>query len=184
MQQVLNMAQRFGCSLIRATNRLILPPWCKGRFGFEFYNKSGKLIEKLNFPNGITDVGVAHAYDCVFHEGAQITTWYIGLIDNSGYTALANADTMASHAGWNEFTTYTEANRVTWAEGATAARTITNATAAEFSISGSGTVKGAFLVSNNTKSGATGTLWSTGVFSNPPTVANGETLKVTYSLTG
>ena len=132
MQQSLKMNQKFGFEIVKTGNRILMPPLFRGRFGFELYSKEGNLIEKINFRNGITDVGVAHAYDCVFHEGAQITAWYIGLIDNSGYTALANADTMASHAGWNEFTTYTEANRVAWAEGATAARTITNATAAEF----------------------------------------------------
>jgi hypothetical protein len=157
-----------------------------GLWSFEYLSKHGELITKINFRNGITDMGVAHVYDGAFHAGAQITTWYIGLIDNSGYVALAAADTMASHAGWNEFTTYSDATRIEWTEAATAARTITSSVASSFAISGSGTVKGAFLVSVSTKSSSdlTDILWSTGVFSNPPTVANGETLKVTYSLTG
>ena len=91
---------------------------------------------------------------------------------------------MASHAGWNEFTTYSQVTRVEWSEGATANRTIASSAPADFSITGSGTIRGGFLVSNSAKSGTEGVLWSTGVFSNPPTVANGETLKITYSLTG
>ena len=177
------MKPQLGFELIKPP-KLGLITDLKGVFEFAFYDKNNHLIEKIRINNGIVDVGVAHAYDCVFGAGAQITTWYIGLIDNSGFTALANADTMASHAGWNEFTTYTEATRPAWTPGATSNRQITSSTPTSFSISGSGTIKGGFLVSNSTKSGTTGTLWSTGVFANPPTVANGETLKVTYSLTG
>jgi hypothetical protein len=185
MNDLLRMVGNFAATVLRpAKPALVLPVLFQGRFGLEHWSARGTLLGSYRFNNGITDVGVAHAFDAVFHAGSQITAWFIGLVDNSGYTALAGADTMASHAGWNEFTTYTEADRVAWDEGATAARSITNVTAASFAISGSGTVKGAFLVSNSTKSGTTGTLWSTGVFSNPPTVANGETLKVTYTLTG
>lgn len=183
MQQKMNMQQVLGFELIK-------PPSVhdvikhKGVFHLHHFDRNGNLIQSIKFNNGIVDVGVRHVYDCAFHAGSQITTWYIGLIDNSGFTALANADTMASHAGWNEFTNYSEATRVEWAEGATSVRTIASATPADFSITGSGTIKGGFLVSNSTKNGTDGVLWSSGVFANPPTVANGETLKVTYSLTG
>jgi hypothetical protein len=196
MMQRHRQTDAFGCSIMKPSVAPLvfvtagLPNCFQEKLGFyghytlNHFDARGRLINSYEFHNGITDAGVAYVYDAAFHASAALSPWYIGLIDNSGYSALAAADTMASHAGWNEFTTYTEANRVEWAEGATAARSITNATAASFSISGSGTVKGAFLVSNNTKSGTTGTLWSTGVFASPPTVANGETLKVTYTLTG
>lgn len=179
----MNMRQVLGYELLRPPSvRDLLQQ--RGVWHIQKFDKNGNLLESIKFNNGIVDVGVRHVYDCAFHAGSQITTWYIGLIDNSGFSALANADTMASHAGWNEFTTYNEATRVEWAEGAASGRTIASATPADFSITGSGTVKGAFLVSNSTKNGTDGVLWSTGVFANPPTVANGETLKVTYSLTG
>ena len=183
MNDKLHMRQELGYTLQR-------PPSVRDQFRpqgiwqFQICDRLGNVLETIRFRNGIVDVGVRHVYDCAFHAGSQITTWYIGLIDNSGFTALANADTMASHAGWNEFTTYNEATRVEWNEGATSGRTIASATPADFSITGSGTIRGAFLVSNSTKNGTDGVLWSTGVFANPPTVANGETLKVTYSLTG
>lgn len=140
------------------------------------------LIGEQNFHNGIVDVGANLLLDVMFHDGTKVTPWYISLIDSSGYSALAAADTMASHAGWNEFTTYTEANRVEWTEGAAATRSITNASAVTFSISGSGTLKGIFVTSSNTKAGATGTLWSTALFSEPPVVANLDTLKIFYTV--
>ena len=66
----------------------------------------------------IVDVGLNHILETEFHSGAQVTTWYIGLVDNAGFSAFANADTMASHAGWAESSAYTEANRPTWTAGA------------------------------------------------------------------
>lgn len=183
MKSKLHMQAHMGYQLERPPS-LILPFHPKGVWQLQKLDRNGNVIETIKFNNGIVHAGVQHAYDCVFHAGAQITLWYIGLIDNSGYSALSAADTMASHPGWNEFTTYGEATRVQWDTAATSGRTITSATPADFSINGSGTVRGGFLVSNSEKGGSSGVLWSTGVFANPPTVANGETLKITYSLTG
>lgn len=154
----------------------------KGRFFLEHYGKDGKLKQKIDITNGITNVGKDHALGVIFNAVTQVSPWYIGLIDNSGFTALAAADTMGSHAGWNEFTTYSEATRQEWVEGAASSQSITNATPSTFSINGSGTVKGIFVTSSNTKSGTTGTLWSTGLFSSNIAVVNGDSLKITYTV--
>jgi hypothetical protein len=94
---------------------------------------------------------------------------------------------MASHAGWTEVTAYSNANRVT-ATLATATTAnpsvVTNsASPASFSINGTATVGGAFLTSNNTKGGTTGTLFSAADFGSPGdrSVVNGDTLSVTYT---
>jgi len=156
----------------------------KGRFIVEHFDKDGNLKGQYDFPNGITNVGKNLLLDVMFSDETPIATasWFIGLIDSSGYSALAAADTMASHAGWNEFTSYTEANRVAWGVGAAASQSITNASPATFNVSGSGTVKGVFVVSNNTKSGTTGTLWATALFSAEVPVSNGDQLKITYTV--
>lgn len=146
--------------------------------------RNGERINCYMGVNGITDVGLNALLDIMFHAATQITTWYIGLIDNSGFSALANGDTSASHAGWNEFTTYSEANRVDWVEGAAASRSISNPSPSVFNITGSGTVKGIFIIDNNTKSGSTGTLWATALFSANVAVQNGDQLKVTYTVSG
>jgi hypothetical protein len=156
-----------------------------GRFVVEHRDAEDKLKAVYDFPNGITDEGMNSLLDVHFHAATQITTWYIGLVDNSGWSAFADADTLSSHAGWSEFTSYTEANRVTWAEDAASSRSISNSTTADFSINATGNVKGIFVSSNNVKTtGTTGTLWSTAAFSSVVATANGDTLKVTYTVSG
>lgn len=157
----------------------------KGRFVVEHRNAEGKLKAIYDVPNGIVDEGMNALLDIMFHGSSQIGTWYIGLVDNSGWSAFADADTLSSHAGWAEFTSYTEANRVTWAEDAASSRAITNSTTADFSVNASGNVKGIFVSSNSVKStGNTGTLWSTAAFSSVVATSNGDTLKVTYTVSG
>jgi len=117
----------------------------------------------------------------------QITTWYLGLYGAGASNTPAAGDTMSSHAGWTEVTTYSNANRVTatFATATTAnPSVVTNsASPAVFNINGTTTVGGAFLTSNNTKGGTTGTLFSAADFGSPGdrSVVNGDTLSVTYT---
>jgi hypothetical protein len=157
----------------------------KGHFAIEHRDSDGNLKGKYDVPNGIVDEGLNHILDVEFHGESQIGTWYIGLVDNSGFTAFADEDTLSGHTGWSEFTNYTEANRVEWEEDAASSRSISNTTTADFSINASGNLKGIFVSSNNVKStGNTGTLWSTAAFSSVVATANGDTLKVTYTVSG
>lgn len=154
----------------------------KGRFQIE-HIRDGKVLQKIDQPNGITDAGLNKILDVMFHGVTAIGTWYIGLIDNASYSSLAAADTMASHAGWIELVAYDEGTRVEWSEGAAASKSITNATALTFTMNASKTVKGIFVSSASDKSGATGTLWSTAAFGSTVSVVSGDLLKVTYSVT-
>jgi hypothetical protein len=155
----------------------------KGKFTAQ-HIRNGEVIGEYEFPNGIVDAGLNSILGIMFHSDTQITAWYLGLIDNSGFSALANADVMSSHSGWNEFTTYSQSTRPQWSPGASSSRSITNGTTVDFSITGSGTMKGIFVVNNSTKSGTTGTLWSTAAFGSTVAVQNGDTLKVTYTVSG
>lgn len=153
----------------------------KGLFNVE-HIRDGKTLGKYEFNNGIVDVGANMILDAAFHNVAAIATWYIGLIDNAGFTALANADTMAAHAGWVELEDYTEATRPEWTEGAAATRSITNAVTVDFTIDDTKTVKGIFITSSNVKGGAAGTLWSTAAFTSVVNVVAADVLKITYTL--
>jgi hypothetical protein len=157
----------------------------KGKFQLSHFDVEGNLRGVYDFPNGIVDEGLDHILNTQFHGTSPITTWYIGLVDNSTFSAFADADTLSSHAGWSEFEDYSEGNRVTWQEDAASSRSITNTTTADYTINATGNAKGIFVSSNNVKdTGNTGTLWSTAAFSSVVAVANGDTLKVTYTVSG
>jgi len=156
----------------------------KGNPFVEHFDKSGRLKGIFDIDNGIVDVGINYLLDAGFDGGTPITTWYTGLVDDAGFSAFANADTMASHAGWTESTAYTEANRPEWTAGTPSSRSITNASTVDFSINATVTIHGIFITSDNTKSGTTGTLWSTAAFASPVSAQSGDTLKVTYTLSG
>lgn len=155
----------------------------RGKFKVQHF-RNDELIGEHDFKNDITNEGLNRILEVMFHSGTQLTTWYSGLIDNAGFSAIDPTDTMASHAGWSEATQYTQANRVSWSPGAASGRSITNSTAFQFDINATKTLYGIFITSNNTKGGTTGVLWSTGAFSSPLSVVNGDTVKVTYTVSG
>ena len=155
----------------------------KGKFAVECFDKDGNLKWTRDLPNGITDEGIAYLLDTAFDGNTAQTTWYIGLIDNASFSALDAGDTYDSHAGWIESTAYTEATRVTWANGATASRSMTNSTTADFSMNATATIKGVSTKGDST-AGASNYLWSTAAFSVAASVTNGDTLKITYTING
>ena len=119
----------------------------------------------------------------MFNDAAAIAnnSWYIGLINLTSFSAIAAADTMASHAGWVELTAYTQSNRVAWGSVTSTAQSVTNSTPATFDMNATNTVKGIFVCSNNTKGGTSGTIWSASQFSSDVPVVNGDQLKITYT---
>lgn len=155
----------------------------KGRWVIE-HLRAGKVIGTYEFPNDITNEGKNHIFGVQFFDVTQIasSSWFAGLISNSGYSALAAGDTMASHAGWTELTGYTQATRPAWGQGTPASQSITNASPITFDINASGTVKGVFITSNSTKGGTTGKLWATALFAADVPVSNGDQLKATYTV--
>ncbi len=155
----------------------------QGKFHVE-HIRNGKLIAKYDFPNGIVDEGLNHILETEFHEGTPVTTWYIGLVDDDGWTAFEDADVMGSHAGWAEAEDYDEANRGEWTTGAAAGRAVTNAATVDFTIDATVTIKGIFITSSSTKGGTAGVLWATGAFGATVPLNDNDVLKVTYTVSG
>ncbi len=171
---------------------LLLPKQKKLILGHELFTRgnpvlfqqfrNGKLIDEDLCYNGITTEGKNDLLDTYFGGGTQITDWYQGQVDNSGFSALSDTDTAATHGGWTEFTTYSQSTRPQWTPIAASAGSITNTASVTFDITGSGTLYGMFMISEDTKSGTSGILWATAAYNAPKVVSNGDQVKLTYTL--
>lgn len=167
----------------------------RGKVHVEHY-RGGKLLAVYDFPNGIVTEGKNKLLDVMFHGATALAEWYAGLIDLTGYTALAATDNYddidQAGNGWDEFKSYTVGGnatiRGTWDEGAASAGQITSSTVTTFDITGAGTVKGVFISAGTqaqTKGDHTAgnTLWATALFTGGDVpVQNGDQLKVTYTV--
>lgn len=153
-----------------------------GVYTVECYGADGQLKWSDRIDNLVTTAGKNDALDKYLAGSAYTAAWYLGLIDSTGYSAVAAGDTASSHAGWAESTAYSQATRpaASWASASGGSKSLSSA--ASFSINATATIKGAFLVSNSTKSGTSGVLYSAGLFSGGDrSVANGDTLNVSYT---
>lgn len=126
--------------------------------------------------NLVVNTGLLHTLDVVLRNQTQTATWYLGL--TTGSPVFAAADTLASKA-WTEYTNYSAATRPALTFTAAAANSI-SANQVSYSISGAGgTVGGAFIGADNTKSGTTGILYGGNAFTGGnKTVSDGDTLNV------
>lgn len=150
-----------------------------GRFWIEKWMASGLFVARQHVKNGITLVGLNDVLDAYFRQQAQ-STWRLGLIDNSGFDELAETDTMLSHVGWTEITTYSEANRPLWTPGPASGQSIINPTSAVFTMTATKTINGLFVVNEGTKGGTSGILWSTGSMDTPLFYQEGEIARCVY----
>lgn len=182
----LNAKDFVSCGLIAGTRHSEVAK-ATGRFAIECFDKDGKLKWSAEESNLVVNVGLQYMAGVALTSTAQITTWYIGLYGAAASNNPSASDTASSHGGWTEVTPYSNATRpsATFA-AATAANpsVVTNsASPTTFNINASSTVGGAFLISNSTKGGTTGTLFSAADFQSPGdrSVVNGDTLQVTYT---
>lgn len=158
-----------------------------GVYHVECRDKDGNLKWTAESKNLVVNVGLQYMAGTALTSVTQITTWYLGLYGSGATNSPAAGNTMASHTSWTEVTDYSNANRVTasFATATTASPSVVTNTAspAVFNINGTTTVGGAFLTSDNTKGGSTGTLFSAADFGSPGdrSVVSGDTLSVTYT---
>ena len=155
-----------------------------GVYHVQCFDKDGNLKWEDKAHNLVVNQGLKDMNDKYFSGAAYTAAWYLGLVTGPGSgTTFAAGDTLASHAGWTEFTNYS-GNRgaVTFGAATTAdPSVITNPSPVQFTITSSGgTVAGAFLASVAT--GTAGILFSESDFQSPGdrAVVAGDVLNVTY----
>lgn len=168
----------------------------EGYYHVECRDAQGNLKWDEEFPNLVVAVGKELLLDTLLRTSGTYTTVgpFLGLINNS--TSFAATDTMSSKT-WTELTTYTVGGSAVRGTAVFAAAsssgttpsnvTTSTATAITYTMTGSATVYGCFLVTGtgavSTISSTAGTLYSEGNFSTAKTVTSGDTVTVTYSTT-
>lgn len=158
-----------------------------GVFTLQCFDKDGNLKWEEKKNNLVVNGGLKDMNDTYFTGAAYTATWFIGIYGAGASNNPAAGDTAASHAGWVEVVPYSNATRPTATFGAATTAdpsVITNSVSpALFTINATATVGGAFLISNSTKSGTTGVLFSASDFAAPGdrSVASGDTLNVVYT---
>lgn len=180
----INPQESIGATVIRGAGheeRLALvgvyEAWCVGPDGKEKWRDTIK--------NLVTTVGKNDLLDKYLKGSSYTQTIVMGL---KGAGSAAAGDTQASHAGWTErggtnAPAYT-GNRKAVTMGSASSGSSVSPTQA-FAITSSGTVDGCFINNGGsaTKDDTTGVLFSAGDFSGgAKTVANGDTINVTYTL--
>jgi hypothetical protein len=157
-----------------------------GKYIVECFDKDGNPKWTAETPNLVVNVGLQYMAGSALVATTQITSWYVGLYGAGASNTPAASDTASSHIGWTENTNYSESTRpLANFAAATAANpsVVTNTSnKAVFTMNATTTIGGAFLISNNTKGGTTGTLFSAADFQSPGdrAVVNGDILNVTY----
>ena len=160
----------------------------EGVYIAECYDAQGNLKWSDVIENLTTNVGRKSLLDSYFANtggGAVV----MGL---KGTGTAAYTDTQSSHAGWLEVggtnaPTYSGTRKTPAFSAATSANpsVLTTSAAVVFSMTGSGTVAGAFINigGSSTIDNTTGTLFSAGDFTaGSKTVTSGDTINVTYTL--
>lgn len=189
--EVLSGADRSGAAAVRGTTYGEYVE-AKGAYFVECVGSDGKLKWRDTAQNLVTTVGKNELLDrSLAGSSYTVTGPYLGLISSTSYSAIAAADTMSSHGGWVEAggansPTYSGSRKTAaWAAASAGSKAL--AAPLSFSITSTGTVKGCFMVFGSTATsavdGTVGILLSAGLFAGgDKSVANGDTLNVSYSL--
>lgn len=158
-----------------------------GFYRAECFDSAGNLKWATEWaPNLVVNEGLQDMNTKYFTGSSYTAAWYLGLVTGpASGTAYAAGDTLASHAGWTEYTDYSGNRKaVTFGTATTADPSVidNSGSVAQFTISGAGgTVAGAFLCSAST--GTSGVLFSEADFQSPGdrAVVAGDVLNVTYT---
>jgi hypothetical protein len=164
----------------------------KGVYTFKcFEYEGGPLLWEDKIDNVVCTLGKNLMLQTALTGSAYTVVGpYMGLISSVSFTAVAAGDTMALHSGWLEAGSTnapTFADRLAPSFGTAASGAISLSTPTSFTMTGAGTLQGAFITYGTgavaTLMSTAGTLLSAGVFTagaQPVNAAN--VVQVSYSL--
>lgn len=173
----------------RALSAIVKMNCYRDRLAFE----RGELLWTVKNRNIVPDLGLDNALAIFATPYTPIADWYIGLVDNAGFSSYQYSDSAAQIGGsngWAEWASYTEANRqlfvgVPVPSNSGFGQVDNSASQAIFTMSAGGSLRGAFMVSSNVKGGTSGILTSEVNFDSGTTaVIIGNIIQVTYNMQG
>jgi hypothetical protein len=156
-----------------------------GVFKVTCVDAEGNLKWEDEFHNLVVNEGLQDLNTKYFKGATYTAAWFLGLVTGPGSgTTFAAGDTLATHAGWTEYTAYSGTRKAVTFGTATLAdpSVISNSgSSSQFVITApGGTIGGAFLCS--VTSGTSGILFSAGDFTGgDKIVAATDTINVTYT---
>jgi len=156
-----------------------------GVFHFQCFDKDGNLKWEDKSHNLVVNQGLQNMNTQFFKGAGYTAAWYLGLVNNTPTPSFSANDTLDAHAGWSESVDYSGNRKaVTFGTATTADPSVisNSAAPAQFSMTGSVTIDGAFLCNAASGSLITDILFSVASFQAPGdrSVVNGDTLNVTY----
>lgn len=156
---------------------------------FEYEN--GPLLWEQTIDNVVCTLGKnLMLQTALTGSGYTVTGPYMGLISSVGWSATAASDTIGTHPGWTEAGSTnapTFAARIAPSFGTATGGAISTSTPVSFTMTGNGTLEGAFIVygsgASATLMNTGGVLLSAGAFTGGAQPVNsGNVVQVTYSL--
>lgn len=156
-----------------------------GVYQVECLDKDGNVKWSASMHNLVVSEGLQDMNNKYFKGSSYTAAFYIGLITGpASSTVYAASDTLASHGGWAEFSSYSGSRKaVTFGTPTNATPSVIDSTGSpsSFAITATGTVAGAFICT--VASGTSGILFSEADFDSPGdrTVVSGDTLNVSYT---
>lgn len=162
-----------------------------GRYECVFRHADGTIFAIDHIDNLVPTAAKNYLLDNFLAGSAFTQTGpYMGLISSTSYSTIVAGDTMASHSGWLEAgsanTPHYSGNRKTAVFSAASGGSKALSSSLSFVFTGSGTVKGGFLVLGasavNTIDNTSGVLWSAALFSGgDKIVSSSDSLAISYS---
>lgn len=153
-------------------------------YSIECRDLAGVLRWREDVANLVTTQGKNDLLAKYFKGSGYTAAWYVGLIDSVGFSSVDENDTPAAHVGWVENTAaYSNSTRPSLVLGTPAGGSVDNGDSlATFAIVGTATIQGSFVVSQSTKGGTGGILYSASAFGISRAVLNGDSLTVKTTL--
>ena len=172
------------CGVVRQTG-FIEGMSAGGVFTVTCYDSQGNekwvdIAQNIVVNTGLQDMNTKY-----FSGSSYTAAWYIGLVNgNAASTTYSGGDTLASHTGWTENSSYS-GNRKAMTFGAATLNNPSNinnaSSTASFTMNATANIAGAFVC--NVATTNTGLLFSAADFQSPGdrSVVSGDVLNVTYS---